>query len=70
MAFLISEDKGGKWGISTVVQANDVHVLVWRQVLLGKKIVMLHFASSVSSSNIFKCDGLLNRKSCKVPKQA
>jgi hypothetical protein len=37
MAFLISEDKGGKWGISTVVQANDVHVLVWRQVLLGKK---------------------------------
>jgi hypothetical protein len=24
MAFLISEDKGGKWGISTVVQANDV----------------------------------------------
>jgi hypothetical protein len=41
---------------------------VLRHVPLGQKIVLLHFASSVSSSNILKCDDLLNRKSCKVPK--
>jgi hypothetical protein len=29
---------------------------VWRQVHLGQKMVLLYFASSVTSSNIFKCD--------------
>jgi hypothetical protein len=26
---------------------------------IGQKIVLFHFASSVASSNIFKCDGFL-----------
>jgi hypothetical protein len=35
-------------------------VLGWQQVKkIGQKIVLFHFASSVSSSNIFKCDGFL-----------
>jgi hypothetical protein len=33
--------------------------VLWRQVPLGRKMAWLQFASSISSSNNFECDGFL-----------
>jgi hypothetical protein len=47
-------------------------VPVWRQNPLDekKKLFKFHFASSVSSSNIFEFDRFTHRQSCEVQKQA
>jgi hypothetical protein len=47
-------------------------VPVWRQNPLDekKKLFKFHFASSVSSSNIFEFDCFTHRQSCEVQKQA